>query len=251
MTAAALSREASIDGGAAIRTRGFTIDPFRACLGFAAAGVERGAQLFEHSPVRRIRATRKWVDVVTAHARLRAQAVVVATSAPLSDLRALRRHLHRRQRYAVVTAPLPAAVRRELGRRAAGLRDGADPPHVLRWMKDDRAMFVGADSEPVQSRALDKVLVHRSNQLMYELTTIYPAISGVMPEWAWDVEHDTTVDHLPYIGLHRNFPRHLFALGHGPHGAGVAWLAARLLVRQFNNEPDKGDEFFGFSRILK
>ena len=61
----------------------------------------------------------------------------------------------------------------------------------------------------------------------------------------------STVDGLPYVGLHRNFPRHLFALGHGRHGAAVAWLAARLLLRQFQGAPDKGDELFGFSRILK
>jgi glycine/D-amino acid oxidase-like deaminating enzyme len=86
---------------------------------------------------------------------------------------------------------------------------------------------------------------------MYELTTIYPAISGAMPEWAWAMSHDATVDGLPYVGLHRNFPHHLFALGQARHGAGVAWLAARLLLRQFKGEPDKGDEWFGFGRILK
>jgi glycine/D-amino acid oxidase-like deaminating enzyme len=60
-----------------------------------------------------------------------------------------------------------------------------------------------------------------------------------------------TVDGLPYVGSHRNFPRHLFALGHGRHGAAVAWLAARVLLRQFQDSPDKGDELFGFARILK
>jgi hypothetical protein len=30
----------------------------------------------------------------------------------------------------------------------------------------------------------------------------------------------------------------------------VAWLAARLLLRQYQSAPDKGDEIFGFSRIL-
>ena len=101
------------------------------------------------------------------------------------------------------------------------------------------------------SRARDKILVQRSGQLMYELSTIYPAISGAMPEWSWDLAHDSTVDGLPYIGLHRNFPRHLFALGHSRHGAAVAWLAARLLLRLFQDSPEKGDELFGFSRILK
>ncbi len=251
MTAAALAREAAVEGGGAIRTRGFAFDPFRACLGFAESSAARGAMFFERTPVRRIRAGRKSVVVTAGTGTVHAEAVIIATGAALPDLRALRRHLHHQQSYAVVTEPLPAAVRRELGRRAAALRDSSSPPHFLRWLKDDRALFVGADHQPVAARAHDKTLVQRSGQLMYELSTIYPAISGAMPAWSWDLTHDTTVDGLPYVGLHRNFPRHLFALGHGRHGAAVSWLAARLLLRQFQGVPDKGDELFGFSRILK
>ncbi len=48
LTAAALAREAAVDGGAAIRTAGFAFDPFRACLGFAeSAATDRGATFFE------------------------------------------------------------------------------------------------------------------------------------------------------------------------------------------------------------
>jgi glycine/D-amino acid oxidase-like deaminating enzyme len=250
LTAAAITRVAAVEGGGAIRTRGFAIDPYRACLGLAAAAGDRGAALFERSPVRRIRATRKHVDVAVGTGTIRARAVVIATNTALPDLRALRRHLESRHGYAVVTEPLPAAVRRELGSRTAALRDTVEPPHVLRFLKDDRVFFVGADQAPVPSRAQAKTLVQRSGQLMYELSTLYPAISGAKPDWAWDFAHDGTVDGLPFVGLHRNFPRHLFALGHGRHGAGVAWLAARLLLRQYQGEPDKGDELFGFSRIL-
>jgi gamma-glutamylputrescine oxidase len=120
LTPAALARETSLEGGGAIRTRGFVIDPYRACVGFAAAAVDRGATLFERSPVRRIRATRKYVDIITGSGTIRAQAVVIATNAALPDLRALRRHLHTQHAYAVVTESLPAAVRRELGISFAG-----------------------------------------------------------------------------------------------------------------------------------
>ena len=250
MTAAALARAASIDAGGAIRTRGFTFDPYRACVGFADAAAGRGAALFERSSVRRIRATRKAVDVSTATGKVIAQAVIVATGAPLADLRGLRRHLHPRQSYAVATEALPAAVRRELGQRAASLRDSADPPHFLRWLKDDRVVFTGADQPPVPARARDKMLVQRAGQLMYELSTLYPPISGTSAEWAWDFSYDDTVDGLPYIGLHRNFPHHLFALGHGRHGAAVAWLAARVLLRHFQGAPEKADALLGFARIL-
>ena len=252
VTSAVLARETALEAGAAIRTRGFGLDPFRACLGLAAAAAGRSnALLFERTVVRRIRANRKYVEVTTAKGALQAQAVVIATSAPLPDLRALRRHLVPRQGFAVLTEPLPAAVRRELGSRGAAIRDGVSPPHFLRWMKDDRVVFAGADQAPSGARARDKALVQRSNQLMYELSTVYPAISGAMPEWTWDYGFDETIDGLPYIGLHRNFPRHLFALGHGSHGSGLAWLAARVLLRQFQGAPEKGDEWLGFGRILK
>ena len=251
LTAAAMSRETSIDGGGAIRTRGFAVDPYRACLGLAAAAAGRGARIFQQSAVKRIRAGRKEVEIATERGVVKADAVVVATGAPLPDLRALRRHLQPMHSYVVVSEPLPAGVRRELGRRSAALRDHAAPPHLLRWLKDDRVLFAGGDQAPVPVRAQDKTLVQRTGQLMYELSMLYPAISGARPEFAWSAPYDATVDGLPYVGTHRNFPRHLFALGHGRHGLAVAWLAARVLLRHYQNTPERGDDLFGFSRILK
>ena len=55
--------------------------------------------------------------------------------------------------------------------------------------------------------------VQRTGQLMYELLTTYPVISGLQPEYGWEVPYGETADGLPYIGPHRNYPRHLFALG--------------------------------------
>jgi glycine/D-amino acid oxidase-like deaminating enzyme len=114
---AAVNRAAAVESGGAIKTHGFTLDPYRACVGFAAAASTRGALLHEDSPVRRIRAGRKQVVVTTAAGTIRAAAVVVATSAALTDLRALRRHLKPFDSYAVVTEPLP--IERPQGRRCS------------------------------------------------------------------------------------------------------------------------------------
>jgi gamma-glutamylputrescine oxidase len=246
----ALGRAAAVDGGAAIRTRGFTLDPYRACLALAGGALARGAVIYERSPVRRIRATRKHVDVTSGDSTIRADAVVVATSAPLADLRALRRHLKPVQTYVVATDSLPAVMRREVGARAASLRDSHSPPHFLRWLREDRIMFAGGDQPPVPARQREKALVQRTWELMYELSLIYPAISGLQPQWSWDFTHYDTVDRLPFIGLHRNFPRHLFAIEGARHGAAFAWLAARILLRRYQGDPDKGDDLFGFSRVL-
>ncbi|MGH9373950.1 MAG: NAD(P)/FAD-dependent oxidoreductase [Vicinamibacterales bacterium] len=250
LSAAAVAREAAIESGGGIRTRAALLDPYRACIGLASSAADRGAAMFERSEVRRIRTARKHVEVHTSGGVVRAATVVVATGAPIRDLRQLRRHLHPRHGYGVVTEPLPAGVRRQVGQRRTTLRDMAVPPHFVRWLSDDRVLVAGADQDPIPGRARRQVLSQRAGQLMYELSLIYPAISGARAEWAWSYPFDDTVDGLPYIGTHRNFPRHLFALGLGRHGAGAAWLAARLLLRHLLEQPARGDDLFGFSRIL-
>jgi glycine/D-amino acid oxidase-like deaminating enzyme len=250
LTPAALRKEAAIDADGAIRMRGDVIDPYRTCLGLAAVASRRGALIHERSEVRATRIGRKAVEVRTASGVLTANTVVVATEGALPVLRALRRHLAPRQVYAVATEPLPAAVRRAVGTRAAALRDSADPRHLLRWPEDDRALFYGAEQRPVAPRSLDATLVQRAGQLMYELTTVYPEISGLRGESAWALVCHDTPDRLPLIGSHRNFPHHLFALGLGRHGPAASWLAARLLLRHHTGAPDRNDDQFGFARIL-
>jgi glycine/D-amino acid oxidase-like deaminating enzyme len=117
-------------------------------------------------------------------------------------------------------------------------------------MREDRVLFSGADQPELPARARGKALVQRTGQLMYELSVLYPEISGLQAEWSWDFTHYKSVDRLPFAGLHRNFPRHLFAIGGARHGAGFAWLAARILLRRYGGESTRSDESFGFSRVL-
>jgi glycine/D-amino acid oxidase-like deaminating enzyme len=252
LTAAALSREAAVDMGVGgLRTRdGAQIDPFRAALGLAAAAERRGAAIFENTTARRIRVGRKHVEIRTDAGAITASSVVIATGYPPFDLRGLRRHFTQELHYCVATEPLPAAVRRSVGRRAASIEDTDPVKHTVRWLKDDSVLFCGGAQRLLPSRLRTKGLEQRTWQLMYELSLLYPSISGVQPTHAWDLEVARTVDGLPYIGTHRNYPRHLFALGIDPHRLGHCWLAARLLVRQYHGEPEKTDSPFGFSRIL-
>ena len=250
MAPAVVTRETALESGGAIRTHGFSFDPYRACLGLIGAAVERGATVHEGSLVRRIRPTKHHVEVSTAHGLVRAEWVIVATAAPIQDLRQLRRHLRAEHVYGVLTGPLPAPMRKAVGKRAAALEDATGEHRIVRWMGDDTILVTGGRQPQVPDRARERAIVQRTGQLMYELLLLYPEISGLQPHGAWDRVDYETVDRLPFIGPHRNFPRHLFAFASSRHGDGTAWAAARIALRHIQGEPAKGDEAFGFHRIL-
>ena len=250
IAAAALRRDTAVDRGGAIKTCAYAVDPVRAGLGLIAAATARGAQVFQRSPAVRLRNREGRIEVVTAGGSVSAEYAIVAGAGSLRELQPLRRHLHPRDGYGVVTGVLPAAVRREIGTRANALRLDAGAAQYVRWLGDGRVLVAGADQPAVAARLRDRAVIQRTGQLMYELSLLYPAISGTPAEWGWSSGFDDTVDGLPYIGTHRNFPRHLFALGLGRHGAAMSWLAARILLRHLAGDTARADQHFNFARIL-
>ena len=164
----------------------------------AAAGA--GARIFEGSAVRRTRFTRKSADVLTANGLIRARGIYVATGRPGPVFRQLERHVHVRHGFAVVTEPLSAAMKREVGPREAVVRDARPDGTWTRWLPDGRALFAGGVSAEVPDRQMNKVLVQRTGQLMYELSVQFPAISGLPARWGWPVPLVSTSDGLPWIG---------------------------------------------------
>lgn len=251
LNAAAARAALSTESAGALRlTHGYRYDPVRAALALANAAVASGASIFERSAVRRTRFTRKYADVHTAGGRLRTTLVVVATGEPGTLFSQLRRHTRKATGYVVVTHPMNASMRRETGDHATVVTEIGEPAHWLRWIGDDRAIFGGALAKPVGTRLAPKMLVQRTAQLMYELSVRHPVISGLPGEYSWDVPVVTTPDGLPWIGTHRNYPFHFFAIALGWHGDALAWRAAKAAVRTFKGEQDKDEATLGFERYL-
>ena len=249
LKASAIKSELGVDAAAGLRARdGATVDPYRACLGLAAAAAQRGATMFERSPVQKVTFNRKTVEVFTDEGSIRANRVVVATGMPTTLFKSLARHFWFRTTYLTQTEPIAAKIRNALGRRDTVLRDCGLPPHMVRWVGDDRLLVSGADGEAPPPRLRDKTIVQRTGQLMYELSMLYPDISGVQPEFGWAADYALSGDGLPCIGAHRNFPHHLFAFGDASHSITGAYLASRILVRQHFDQMDPADEVFGFHR---
>ncbi|MSO46072.1 MAG: FAD-binding oxidoreductase [Acidobacteria bacterium] len=237
-----------LDAAAGIRARdGFTLDPYRACLGLAAAAASRGAAYFEQSAVHTVRFTRRHADVLAAQGTIRAGAVVVTTGSATAEFKPLGRHFKRRETYFAMTEPVPASLRKQLGDPTVVLCDARLPPHRIRWTSGDRLLVGGADQNETTLKTRPAVLVQRTGQLMYELLRTYPAISGLRPEYGWEAAYGEASDGLMYIGAHRNYPHHLFALG-GSGGVTGAFVASRILLRALQGKVEKPDEVFGWTR---
>jgi glycine/D-amino acid oxidase-like deaminating enzyme len=223
-----------------------TVQPYRTALGLAAAAADRGARIFERSPVARTAFTHDAATLSVNGRRVTCARVVVATGAPGSLFKPLARHLDARTSFLVLTEPVPAKLRAGLGSRQQLLCDLAEPAHRIAWV-DDRLLVMGADGPAVPVRSRDQVLVQRTGQLMYELSTFYPDISGLQPAYGWDVPCGGTTTGLPIVGPHRNYPHHLFAFG-GGSSVTAAYLASRILLRHHRGERQAADEVFGFGR---
>src|SRR5262249_42184312 len=195
LNARAIRAETAMVAAGGLRSRdGATLDPYRACIGLAAAAAERGAQIFERSPVKKTTFTRKAAAVQAAGGKLRAGKVVVATGVPTALFHSLRRHFWFRRASLVLAGRVPAKIRRQLLPDSVVIRDSAVPPHVVRWVGEDQLIVMGADLESPPDRQRDRILVQRTGQLMYELSTLYPEISGIMPEVGWDAPYVRTDD---------------------------------------------------------
>lgn len=249
LTPAQAHAVAGFHADAAILTPGNAqVDPYRACLAFARGARAAGARLHDRSRVRTVAATRDGVTVTLDGATIAADRAVVATGYATPEFKPLAGRFTMMNTYVIATPRIPAAVRRRMGLGHVMLWDTQRPYHYLRWTPDDRLLFGGLDRRRVPRATRPETLRRRSSQLEAELVELYPALAGLRAEYAWEGLFATTPDGLPYIGPHRHYPRHLFALGYGGNGMTLGFLAAQILVRLAQGRPDPDDELFSFGR---
>ena len=249
---ASAKRALSTESFGALRLRGGAVyDPVRAALGLAAIAEKKGAKFFEQSRVKKTTFTRKIATVFLENgSKIVTRGVVVATGEPGALFHQLKRHVRVHEGHVVVTQPLNAEMRRETGARDYACIERGESSRWLRFLSEDRVLFAGVETKPHPDRQRDKVLVQRAGQLMYELSVHYPSISGLKAEWAWPLPVVTTLDGLPWVGAHRNYPFHFFALALGWHGDAISWFTARAAARHFAGETRAEDDAFTFLRAL-
>lgn len=226
------------------------LNPVKAALGFADAARAKGARLFEQAPVKKTTFTRKDATVILSGARITTRGVLVATGSPGPVFHQLDRHVRTVTGYAVVTEPLTPPMRKLVGSRAALYTEATESPRFIRWLPGNRALCAGLTGPVLPTAQRAMAVRQRANQLMYELSLRYPDISGLPPAFGWDLPVVSTMDGLPWIGPHRNYPFHFFSVAFGWHGEALGWLAARAAVRFFTGKATRDDAAFGFLRAM-
>jgi len=249
LTERALSRLIGVAGAGGILTSGnAVVDPYRTCLGLAERLRAAGVKIYERSPVRRVRGSSHGVRIELDNGEIGAEWAVIATGYATREFKPLAGRFRISSTFVITTAPLDLGLHRRLG---GGVMwwDTETPYHYSRWTPDRRLLFGGRDIPKVSEGARASMLSRQTEHLRADLSRVYPALEHTAIDYAWDGLFATTSDGLPYIGTHRHYPRHLFALGYGGNGMTFGFLAAEVLVRTVRNTITASDRFLGFHRI--
>jgi glycine/D-amino acid oxidase-like deaminating enzyme len=191
------------------------------------------------------------VTLTTQRGTVRADYVVVATGYATTRFRPLAGRFRLLTTYVAATRPLTRMERRELGPGSVLLWDTERPYHYARWTSDHRLLIGGGDQPNAPGRSRRQALRAGIEELRAYFTRVLPPLNDVPLEYAWDGLFAMTRDGLPYIGTHRRYPRHLFALGYGGNGMTFGFLAGRLLRDWYVGRDARDLDLFAFSRASR
>jgi glycine/D-amino acid oxidase-like deaminating enzyme len=249
LDAAALERASGIAGAGAIRTGGNAqLNPLQACVGLIEAAEANGAAIFERTTINRIRSLRHGVRVYSKHGTIDAQQVIIATGYATRYFRPLAGRFKLRRTYVLATNPIGRLTRRRMHLGDVMLWDTERPYHYVRWTDDRRLLLGGADHPVKPGARREGQFAEATTALRDYFNGLYPQLADVGIDTAWEGLFAMTPDSLPYIGPHRRYPRHAFALGYGGNGMTFAALAARILAEQWRGITSPDHRLFAFSR---
>ncbi len=249
---AALERHTGIHGAGAIRTSGNArLNPVLACRGLLTAAVKMGAHVFERSDVARIRRHGERVRLSCNGGTIDARHVVIATGYATKYFRPLVGRFRMRHTYVLASDRIGRPHRHQLGLDDVLLWDTARPYHYVRWTDDGRLMMGGEDRPVRPGASHARQFAAATRELREYFEHVFPALSEVRIARAWDGLFAVTPDGLPYIGPHRRYPLHAFALGYGGNGMTFAALAARILLEQWRGIVSPDHQLFAFNRTRR
>jgi glycine/D-amino acid oxidase-like deaminating enzyme len=248
LDAAALRRlvdSPSYLGGLAHRATTALVDPARLAWGLARALERRGGVLYESSRVQSCARSGGAVRLVTDRGSVRADRVVLATSAFPPLVRRVRRYVLPVYDYVLATEPLAASERASLrwqGRE--GLADAGNQFHYYRLTPDDRILFGGYDAVYHYGNGLGggrDVRPASFERLASHLLATFPQLEGIRVSHAWGGAIDTCSRFCAFFGTAEG-RRVAYAAGFTGLGVGASRFAADVLLDLVSGGPSARTE---------
>ena len=217
------------------------IHPLNYALGLAAAAERDGLRMYEHTAALAIDAAgvRKRVD--TAHARVRANHVVVCGNLGIAGLMpTIAGTLIPLTTYVITTSPLGARIGDAVA-YGGSVSDSELADNHYRRIDGDRLLWSGrmTTSERDPRRYLQA--------LVADIAKTYPQLGNVASEYAWSGTLGHTVHGMPQIG--QLSPGLWLASGFGGHGLNTSALAGLLVARAVVDGDQTWKQFSAFELV--
>jgi glycine/D-amino acid oxidase-like deaminating enzyme len=216
--------------------RDVLVDPAKLCRGISRVARERGVPIHERTRVTGIDRRAGHVALTTANgATIRADQVVVATSAYSSWLERLGSMFVPVYDYALVSEPLTPEQRAAVGwRRRQGLSDGNNQFHYFRLTADDRILWGGYDAIHHRGSRVAPEFDQRPatfRKLEAQFVRAFPQLDGLAFPYRWGGAIDTTSRFTVTFGQVMG-GRVTYALGYTGLGVGASRWAGGV-IRDF------------------
>jgi len=215
------------------------VDPARLARGLRQACLDAGVRIYEHSPVRSIRAHGAKLALTTAegkgHAQgqLQAKHVALATGAYPPLLRRLKNYFVPVYDYVLVTRPLTSAELTSVGwKNRQGAADSGNQFHYFRLTADHRILWGGYDAIYPAGGRMGRGHDQRPatfTKLAGQFFATFPQLEDVTFDYRWGGAIDTCSRFFAFYG--RAFGQKLaYVCGHTGLGVGASRFGANVML---------------------
>lgn len=220
-------------GGLWLRSGSGLVDPARLCWGLQRVAKEAGVRIYENTKVDAIEDEGAGAVLRTPRARVRADRVLLATSAFRGLVPAIRRRVVPVYDYVLMTEPLTAEQRAALRwERRQGLSDAANQFHYYRLTADDRLLWGGYDAIYHFGSRVAPELEQREETfaaLAKHFFETFPQLEGVRFSHRWGGAIDTCSRFFAFTGTALG-GRVAYTVGHTGLGVGASRFGATLAL---------------------
>jgi len=209
------------------------VNPARLAWGLRKACLNIGVRLYENTPVSRLDDERKSILVRTSQGSVRTTKVALATNAFPPLLKHISRYMVPVYDYALMTEPLSAAQRAEIGWQARqGISDSANQFHYYRTTEDGRILWGGYDAVYYKNNGVGPEYDRNEESfglLAEHFFETFPQLEGLRFTHAWGGAIDTCSRFSPFWGTAHN-GRTAYVMGFTGLGVSASRFGAQVML---------------------